>query len=122
MTNSNMTRMFPVILIGQERFLNRLKFCINIEAVSSTSQGISNKQKKMFPVLLFTLVTVQNVCKKGIFLLKETILSSVKENKQKNFMVYLWRKKNHPCSIDGTANMAEPYCVHLDIFFMLQVF
>ena len=28
----------------------------------------------------------------------------------------------HPCSTDGTANMAAPYCGHLGIFLMLQVF
>ena len=54
----------------------------------------------------------------GKFLLKETILLNVKENKQNKFRVYHWRKK-HPCSTDGTANMVEPYCVHLDIFFNL---
>ena len=60
-----------VILIGQERFLNRLKFYINIKAIPSTSTCISNKHKKVFPVLLITLVTVQNVCKKGKFLLNK---------------------------------------------------
>ena len=34
---------------------------------------------------------------------------------QKKFTVYFW-KKNDPCSLDGTANMAVPYCVHLDNF------
>ena len=81
-----------IILIGREQFLNLLKFCINIKAVTSTSPSISNKQKEMFPVLLFTLVAVQDICKKGKFLLKERNLSNVKENKQKNFMVYLWKK------------------------------
>ena len=73
----------------------------------------------MFSVLFFTLVMVQNVCKMGKFLLKETIFSNVKERKQKDFTVYLWRKINHPCSIDSTAIMAEPYYVHLDNFFNL---
>ena len=41
---------------------------------------------------------------------------------QKKFTGYLWRKKNHPCSTDGTANMAAPYCIHLDNFLILQVF
>ena len=29
---------------------------------------------------------------------------------------YILGKKNHPCSIDGTANMAAPYCGHFDNF------
>ena len=34
-----------------------------------------------------------------------------------------FEEKNHPCSIDGTAIMAAPYCGHLDKFFLiLKVF
>ena len=43
-------------------------------------------------VLLFTLDTVHSVCKQGKFLLKETILSNVKENKQKFYGISLEKK------------------------------
>ena len=65
---------------------------------------------------------MQNVCKKGKFLLKETILSNAKENKQKSFMD-IFGEKIHPSSVDGTIKVAEPSCVHYDNFFViLQVF
>ena len=71
----------------------------------------------MFPVLLFALVTVQNVCNKGKFILKETILSNVKKINRKVLGISLAEKIIS--SIDGTANMAAPYCIHLDNFFNL---
>ena len=62
----------------------------------------------MFPVLLFTLVTVVNVCEKGKFLLKETILSNAKENKEKNFTVYLRRKKIIPVQLMEQPTWRSP--------------
>ena len=33
---------------------------------------------------------------------------------EKVYSIFL--EKNYPCPFDGTANMAAPYCVHLDNF------
>ena len=35
---------------------------------------------------------------------------------RKILLYILEENKNHTCSIDGTANMAAPYCGHLDNF------
>ena len=40
-------------------------------------------------------------------------------NSGKNQQYIFGEKNNNPCSLDGTANMAAPYCIHLDIFFNL---